>query len=737
MKIFYKISLVVFVFVFMFGLAVPNNVFAATVPTLGTVSSFGVLAGAAVSDTPPASNVTGNVGLSPTGGTGITVLSCTDVTGTIYDTNAGYLGGHDLNHGCLVTNAGLLITAKADLSTAYNNVRLQVPVTAVTASTTDSFAAINGGTYILTPGIYNSGSTMGVPVALTLDGGGDPNAVFIFQAGSTLNTVAGSTITLTNGAKASNVFWQVGTSATLGTASNFKGTIMAAVSITDTGGSTVLGRLLADADNTDADSTGAVTLNHTTLTIPTTLTLAKIVTNDNGGTALNTAWTLSTIAPSPTTISGATGSVAVTNAAVVPGVYTLSESGGSAGYLPSTYSCVTNGGAPVSGNTITLAAGDETTCTITNNDIAPSLTLNKIVVGGAALPTAWTLTATGTGGSPTNLTGTHPVISGATFKTDTYTLAESGGPSNYTASAWSCVGATVTGSSVTLGLGDVAVCTITNTYVTPPSSSGGSYTPSVSPLIDVVKMPSPLALPAGPGAVTYTYTLRNIGTVPVNNITMIDDSCSPLNLISGDTNADSKLDMSETWIYRCSTTLSATRMNTVVATGYANGISATDIAYATVVVGASIVPPLIHVTKIPNPLALLTGSGMVTYTEKITNPGTVALSNVSLTDDKCSPMKYISGDTNGNLKLDTNETWTYTCKTRLAKTTTNTARASGQANGLTARDFAIATVVVTNVPGLPKTGFGPENNISWNIIVLAGIFALLIFFYFIRRKQTN
>jgi len=112
------------------------------------------------------------------------------------------------------------------------------------------------------------------------------------------------------------------------------------------------------------------------------------------------------------------------------------------------------------------------------------------------------------------------------------------------------------------------------------------------------------------------------------------------------------------------------------------------------------------------------------------------LSNVSLMDDKCSPMKYISGDTNGNSKLDTIETWTYTCRTNLTKTTTNTARASGQANGLTARDFAIATVVVTNVPGLPTTGFAP-NNISWNIIVLAGILALLIFFYFIRRKQAN
>jgi len=98
---------------------------------------------------------------------------------------------------------------------------------------------------------------------------------------------------------------------------------------------------------------------------------------------------------------------------------------------------------------------------------------------------------------------------------------------------------------------------------------------------------------------------------------------------------------------------------------------------------------------------------MVTYTNKVTNPGIVALSNVRLTDDKCGPVKYISGDTNGNSKLDTNETWIYTCRTNLTKTTTNTVTAQGDANGLTAKDFAIVTVVVSAVPGLPNTGFPP------------------------------
>ena len=183
-------------------------------------------------------------------------------------------------------------------------------------------------------------------------------------------------------------------------------------------------------------------------------------------------------------------------------------------------------------------------------------------------------------------------------------------------------------------------------------------------------------------------------------------------LVSGDINADTKLDVNETWKYDCSKTLSATETNIATATGWANGISATDISTATVIVGVPVIPPLIHVTKIPNPLALLTGAGMVTYTEKITNPGTVALSNIKLNDDKCAPMNYISGDTNNDSKLDPSETWTYTCQTKLLATTTNTATATGEADGLTAKDFAIATVVVTS-PTLPKTGFPPQDKYAF------------------------
>jgi uncharacterized repeat protein (TIGR01451 family) len=236
--------------------------------------------------------------------------------------------------------------------------------------------------------------------------------------------------------------------------------------------------------------------------------------------------------------------------------------------------------------------------------------------------------------------------------------------------------------------------------------------------------------------VTYAYTLRNIGTVPVTNVTMVGDTCSPIMLTSGDANGDAILQVSETWVYHCTTTLTETHTNTVVATGRANGITATDIASATVVVGAPIVPPLIHVTKVPNPLALRSAGGMVTYTEKITNPGTVALSNVNLTDDKCSPLVYQSGDVNRDSLLQPTETWTYTCRTNLTQTTTNTATATGMANGLTVRDIAVATVVVA-APGLPNTGLPPEEGSTpWNLIVVGALVLGLTSLGIVLRKRT-
>ncbi|MFA5830513.1 MAG: hypothetical protein WC878_01655 [Candidatus Paceibacterota bacterium] len=248
--------------------------------------------------------------------------------------------------------------------------------------------------------------------------------------------------------------------------------------------------------------------------------------------------------------------------------------------------------------------------------------------------------------------------------------------------------------------GDNRFCIVTNNDI-------GAPLPvlPIPPLMTLVKTVNPLALPAGPGPVTYTYTLRNIGIVPVTDIIIVGDTCSPIVLVSGDTNGDNKLDVDETWVHRCTTNLTETHTNTATVTGWANGISTVDIASATVVVGKSDAPPLIHITKVPTPFALPAGGGMVTYTNVVTNPGFVPLSNIRLTDDKCGPVNYVSGDTNGDTKLDSTEAWVYTCWSNLSQTTTNTVTASGDENGLTARDIAIVTVVAADiVPGLPDTG---------------------------------
>jgi hypothetical protein len=388
-------------------------------------------------------------------------------------------------------------------------------------------------------------------------------------------------------------------------------------------------------------------------------------------------------------------------------------------------------GGTVTTDTDTITVPTCTTATITTG----SSSLNAPIVGSI---TAVKVVVNDNGGAKTIFDfplfiNDAPVTSGATYtylaNENVYTVTETADPGYTGAFSGDCD----SDGSLLIEASQSKVCILTNNDIDAPVA----FVP-VPPLIDVVKVPSPLALPDGPGLVTYTYTTRNIGTVPMTNVTMVGDTCSPIVLTSGDANADNKLDVDETWIYNCSTTLSETHTNTVVATGWANDISSVDVASATVIVGDSIVPPLIHITKTPSQLTLSAGGGMITYTKKITNPGEVALSSVMVTDDKCSPLNYVSGDTNSDLRLDVDETWTYTCRTNVTKTITNTAIASGYANGLVVRDFAVATVVVASaVPLLPNTGGTSDQNVLiWSIVVIAILNAAAILLHVIRKKQS-
>jgi hypothetical protein len=161
----------------------------------------------------------------------------------------------------------------------------------------------------LAPGIYNSASSLGLTKQLTLNGGGNPNALFVFQAGSTLTTASGSSVVLTNGAQACNVFWQVGSSATLGTGSTFRGSILALTSITVTTGTTIDGRVLA--------RNGAVTLDTDTITKPTCASTPGGTTSVTSGTAKANARTAS-----PSGTSTGAGTPGAPGSPVVPGTVT-------------------------------------------------------------------------------------------------------------------------------------------------------------------------------------------------------------------------------------------------------------------------------------------------------------------------------------------------------------------------------------------------------------------------------
>ncbi|MFA6185678.1 MAG: DUF3494 domain-containing protein [Phycisphaerae bacterium] len=209
----------------------------ATPISLGTAANYAVLAGSTVTNT-GSSVINGDLGVSP--GSAITGFPPGIVNGTIHDNDAA---------------AAL---AQTDLTTAYNTL-------AGMAVTQNLSGQDLGSVGTLTAGVYFFSSTAQLTGTLTLSGTGD----FVFQIGSTLTTATGSSVLLISGADASNVYWQVGSSATLGTTTAFKGSILALTSITlNTGATIESGRALA--------RNGAVTLDDNTITIPEPATLCLL-----------------------------------------------------------------------------------------------------------------------------------------------------------------------------------------------------------------------------------------------------------------------------------------------------------------------------------------------------------------------------------------------------------------------------------------------------------------------------
>lgn len=230
----------------LFGLISGNPPFAAlsAAPTSFAVTAktdlvgcFAVLGGSTVT----------NTGATVVSGGDLGLYSGTSVTGFTFSTSPG--------PGTVTAPATYHITdlvagdAQSNLTLAYN-------YAAGLSATSESLPADMGGSTFF-PGVYNNSAAVGLSSNMTLNANGDPDAVFVFQIGAALTTTAGQ-ITLANGAQAQNVFWQVGSSATIGTP--FVGTIMALDSITLSTGFPLQGRALA--------STAAVSLNNNAVTAP-------------------------------------------------------------------------------------------------------------------------------------------------------------------------------------------------------------------------------------------------------------------------------------------------------------------------------------------------------------------------------------------------------------------------------------------------------------------------------------
>jgi hypothetical protein len=300
---------------------------------LGAAGAFAVLGASTVTNT-GLSVLGGDLGVSP--GTAITGFGPGVVT-----------------NGAIHAGDGAAAQAHADLASAYLVAQARTPATATSG-------VLDGLT--LAPGVYAAGAGMSLTGGLTLDGGGDPSAVFVMQAGSTLITAAASHVDLAGGARACNVFWQVGSSATLGASSLLRGSILASTSISMGDAVTVDGRALA--------RDGAVTLINDAVTTP-----------DCTGPLTNTA---PAIAPFTATLTGTTRAVHTT-----VGAWSVDDERGSgAGYNVT----VAAGVATVDGSTSRAGTGGALTLT----PRTPTAAAGNTATPGPVAAAAQTLSATAT-----------------------------------------------------------------------------------------------------------------------------------------------------------------------------------------------------------------------------------------------------------------------------------------------------------------------------------------------------
>lgn len=420
--------------------------------SLGTAEGFGVLGGSTVTNTGP-SLITGNLGVSP--GTAVTGFPPGIVTppGTIHAADA------------------VAAQAQADLTIAYNAL-------AGTPTLVDLTGQDLGG-LTLTPGVYGFSSSAQLTGTLTLDALGNPDAVFIFKMGSTLTTASNASVVFINtggnSSIACSVFWQVGSSATLGTGTAFAGNILALTSITLNTGATVSGRVLA--------RNGAVTLDSSNVTVcPPAPIICPIITL------------------TPTTLpNGVTGTpysatVTATGSTALPYTYAVSS-----GALPPVLSIDSGTGAitgtPTTAGTyvFTITATDANGCSgsqlysivIAATPPCPPITLNPSALPSGRIGTPYSQTVIATGGIEpyTYISTPAPPVPGLT-------LSSAG---------------VLSGTPTTAGIFNFTISVIDGNQC--PGSRAYSISIASCPVITV----NPPTLPGGVVGATYNQTVSATG----------------------------------------------------------------------------------------------------------------------------------------------------------------------------------------------------------------------------------
>lgn len=198
--------------------------------------------------------------------------------------------------------------------------------------------------------------------------------------------------------------------------------------------------------------------------------------------------------------------------------------------------------------------------------------------------------------------------------------------------------------------------TTTTTSPPPTTTTTSPPPPQLDPAINIVKTASEGVVRSG-DEVVYRYVVTNTGEVALANVVVDDDQCSPVTFVSGDADGNELLDLNETWRYTCTDVLIQDTTNVAVATGEdpdGNEVDDQDEAFV------DVINPAIAIDKTAN-VANATVGDTIVYSYVVTNPGDDPLSDVAVTDDKCSPLTFIDGDADGDGQLDVGETWNYTC----------------------------------------------------------------------------